>query len=64
MTVLIFSLLTGVIAWLSAMIAPAVVSWASYLGTIAVGSSRLGVLRYRYAPWGVMGAILIVMAAR
>lgn len=64
MTVLMFSLLIGVIAGLRAMTAPAVVSWAAYLGTIAVGSNRLGVLRYRYTPWGVIGAILIVMAAR
>ena len=47
MTILIFSLLIGVVAGLRAMTAPAVVSRAAYLGTIAVGGSWLGVLSAR-----------------
>jgi uncharacterized membrane protein len=51
MTLLLFSLLIGVIAGLRAMTAPAAVSWAAALGWIDVGHGWLAVLGYRWTPW-------------
>jgi uncharacterized membrane protein len=48
---LILSFLIGVIAGLRAMIAPAAVSWAAYLGAIHLGDSWLAFMGYRFTPW-------------
>jgi uncharacterized membrane protein len=57
MTVLLLSLLIGIIAGLRAMTAPAVVSWAARLGRLNLTSSGLAFLGYAYTPW-----ILTVLA--
>jgi uncharacterized membrane protein len=45
------ALLIGVIAGLRAMVAPAAVSWAAYLGWLNLGNSWLEFLGYTYTPW-------------
>jgi uncharacterized membrane protein len=45
------ALLIGVVAGLRAMTAPAVVSWAAYLGWIDLSQSWLAFLGYRWTPW-------------
>jgi uncharacterized membrane protein len=57
MTVLLLSLLIGIIAGLRAMTAPAVVSWAARLGRLNLTSTGLAFLGYAYTPW-----ILTVLA--
>jgi uncharacterized membrane protein len=51
MTMFILSFLIGIIAGLRAMIAPAAVSWAAYLGAIHLGDSWLAFMGYRFTPW-------------
>lgn len=51
MTIYILSFLIGIIAGLRAMIAPAAVSWAAYLGAIHLGDSWLAFMGYRFTPW-------------
>jgi uncharacterized membrane protein len=58
MTMFILSFLIGVIAGLRAMMAPAAVSWAAYLGALHLGDSWLAFMGYRFTPW-----ILSLMAA-
>lgn len=57
MTVLPFALLVGVVAGLRAMIAPAAVSWAAWLGALDLGGTWLAFLGYAWTPW-----ILTVLA--
>jgi uncharacterized membrane protein len=49
--VYVLALLIGVVAGLRAMTAPAVVSWAAYLGWIDLSQSSLAFLGYRWTPW-------------
>jgi uncharacterized membrane protein len=51
MVLLLLALLIGVIAGLRAMTAPAVVSWAAYLGWINLGDSWLWWLGHWITPW-------------
>jgi uncharacterized membrane protein len=51
MTMFILSFLIGIIAGLRAMIAPAAVSWAAYLGAVHLGDSWLAFMGYRFTPW-------------
>jgi uncharacterized membrane protein len=49
--VLLLALLIGILAGLRAMTAPAVVSWAAYLGWINLGDSWLSFLGHWITPW-------------
>jgi uncharacterized membrane protein len=49
--VLLLALLIGIVAGLRAMTAPAVVSWAAYLGWIDLGDSWLSFLGHWITPW-------------
>jgi len=49
--VYVLALLIGVVAGLRTMMAPAVVSWAAYLGRIDLSQSSLAFLGYRWTPW-------------
>ena len=49
--------LIGVVAGLRTMLAPALISWAAYLGWLPLGDSWLAFLGYTYTPW-----ILTVLA--
>jgi len=49
--VYVLALLIGVVAGLRTMMAPAVVSWAAYLGWIDLSQSSLAFLGYRWTPW-------------
>ncbi|WP_262029183.1 DUF4126 domain-containing protein [Microvirga sp. Mcv34] len=57
MVVYILALLIGVIAGLRAMMAPAAISWATFLGLIHLEGTWLAFLGYRFTPW-----ILTVLA--
>ena len=57
MLVYVLALAMGVVAGLRAMTAPAVVSWAAYLGLLALGGTWLGWLGRPWTPW-----ILTVLA--
>jgi uncharacterized membrane protein len=48
---LLLALLIGVVAGLRAMTAPAVVSWAAYLGWLNLGDSWLSFLGHWITPW-------------
>jgi uncharacterized membrane protein len=54
---LILAFLIGVVAGLRAMMAPAAVSWAAYLGWLPLSGSPLAFLGQGYTPW-----ILTVLA--
>ena len=47
----LFSLLTGVIAGLRAMTAPAAVSWAARMGWLNLAPTSLAFLGYVFTPW-------------
>ena len=49
--ILLLALLIGVVAGLRAMTAPAVVSWAAYLGWIDLSGSSLSFLGHWITPW-------------
>jgi uncharacterized membrane protein len=51
MLYLTLALLIAVVAGLRAMIAPAAVSWAAYLGWLNLENSWLAFLGYTYTPW-------------
>ena len=50
-TVVLFSLLIGIVAGLRAMMAPAAVSWAARLGWLNLSSTGLAFLGYAFTPW-------------
>jgi uncharacterized membrane protein len=56
-TMIVLSLLIGVIAGLRAMTAPAAVSWAARLGWLNLAPTGLAFLGYAFTPW-----ILTVLA--
>jgi uncharacterized membrane protein len=47
----LLALLIGIVAGLRAMAAPAVVSWAAYLGWLDLGGTWLAFLGHAWAPW-------------
>jgi len=49
--VYVLALLIGVVAGLRTMMAPALVSWAAYLGWIDLSQSSLAFLGHRWTPW-------------
>lgn len=49
----------GIVAGLRAMTAPAAVSWAAWLGWIAVGQSPVAFLALRFTPW-IFSALALV----
>jgi uncharacterized membrane protein len=51
MTVLLFSLLIGVITGLRAMTAPAAVSWAAHFGRLNLTPTPLAFMAYAWTPW-------------
>lgn len=53
MNVLLPALLIGVVAGLRAMTAPAVVSWAAWLGVLPLQGTPLAFLGWRFTPWVV-----------
>jgi uncharacterized membrane protein len=57
MTVYVLALLIGVIAGLRAVVAPAAVSWAAWLGWLPLQGTPLAFLGHPFAPW-----ILTVLA--
>jgi uncharacterized membrane protein len=57
MTVYVLALLIGVIAGLRAVVAPAAVSWAAWLGWLPLQGTPLAFLGHAVAPW-----ILTVLA--
>ena len=50
-TVLLLSVLIGIIAGLRAMTAPAAVSWAARLGSLNLAPTSLAFLGYAFTPW-------------
>lgn len=51
MSIYVFALLIGVIAGLRALIAPAAVSWAAFLGWLPVQDSWAAFMGYRFTPY-------------
>ena len=51
MTVIVLSLLIGIVAGLRAMTAPAAAAFAARYGTLAVGGTPLAVRGYAWGPW-------------
>jgi len=51
MTILVLSLLIGVIAGLRALTAPAAVAWAAYLGWLPLAATQLAFMGHVAAPW-------------
>ena len=51
MTILVLSLLIGVVAGLRAMTAPAAVAWAAHLGWLKVAGTPLAFMGHVAAPW-------------
>jgi uncharacterized membrane protein len=51
MSVYVLALLIGVVAGLRAMTAPAVVSWAAYLGRMHLENTWLAFLGYAWTPY-------------
>jgi uncharacterized membrane protein len=51
MTMLVSSLLIGVVAGLRALTAPAAVSWAARLGWLDLAATPLAFLGYAFTPW-------------
>src|SRR5678815_4430347 len=47
----LMSLAIGIVAGLRAMTAPAVVSWAAYLGWLKLDGSILAFMGYTWTPW-------------
>jgi uncharacterized membrane protein len=56
-TILLASLLIGIVAGLRAMTAPAAVSWAARVGSLNIAHTKLAFLGYAFTPW-----ILTVLA--
>lgn len=59
MTILVLSLLIGVVAGLRAMTAPAAVAWAAHLGWLSLAGTPLAFLGHVAAPW-VLSALALV----
>jgi len=59
MTILVLSLLIGVVAGLRAMTAPAAVAWAAHFGALSLAGTPLAFLGHAAAPW-VLGALALV----
>lgn len=59
MTILVFSLLIGVVAGLRAMTAPAAVAWAAHLGWLPLAGTPLAFLGHFAAPW-VLSVLALV----
>jgi uncharacterized membrane protein len=51
MSIYVLALLIGIVAGLRAMTAPAVVSWAAYLGWLHLENTRLAFLGFAYTPY-------------
>lgn len=51
MTFVLAALLIGIVAGLRTFTAPAVVSWALYLGWFSVGNSWTTFMGWRFTPW-------------
>jgi uncharacterized membrane protein len=51
LTVLLLSILIGIVAGLRAMTAPAAVSWAARLGWLNLAPTSLAFLGYAFTPW-------------
>ena len=51
MTILILSLLIGVVAGLRALTAPAVVAWAAHLGWLSLAGTPMAFMGHVAAPW-------------
>lgn len=51
MTVIVLSLLIGIVAGLRAMTAPAAAAFAARYGTLAVGGTPLAFMGYAWVPW-------------
>ncbi|HSK41843.1 MAG TPA: DUF4126 family protein [Arenibaculum sp.] len=51
MIVYLLALLIGIVAGLRTMMAPAVVSWAAYLGWLDLGGTWLAFLGHAWTPW-------------
>ena len=51
MTILVLSLLIGVVAGLRAMTAPAAVAWAAHLGGLSLAGTPLAFMSHVAAPW-------------
>jgi len=51
MSIYVFALLIGIIAGLRALIAPAAVSWAAFLGWVPVQGSWAAFMGYRFTPY-------------
>lgn len=47
----LLALLIGVVAGLRAMVAPAAVSWAAYLGRLDLDGTMLAFMGYTWTPW-------------
>ncbi|MGB3026586.1 DUF4126 domain-containing protein [Paradevosia shaoguanensis] len=62
MSLYVFALLIGIVAGLRAFTAPAVVSWAAYLGWIDLGNTWAGFMGATVTPWifTVLAAIELV----
>jgi uncharacterized membrane protein len=58
MTILILSLLIGVVAGLRALTAPAAVAWAAYLGWLPLAGTPLAFMGHVAAPW-VLGVLAL-----
>src|SRR6478672_7664253 len=58
LTAYLLALLIGCVAGLRSLTAPALVSWAAYLGRLHLDATWLAFLRYRWTPW-----ILTLLAA-
>ena len=59
MTILVLSLLIGVVAGLRAMTAPAAVAWAAHLGWLKVAGTPLAFMGHVATPW-VLTALALV----
>ena len=51
MTFVLAALLIGIVAGLRTFTAPAIVSWALYLGWFSVGTSWTAFMGWRFTPW-------------
>ena len=58
MTILILSLLIGVMAGLRAVVAPAVVAWGAHLGWLKLAGTPLAFMGHAAAPW-VLGVLAL-----
>lgn len=63
MIVYLLALLIGIVAGLRTMTAPAVVSWAAYLGWIHLDDTWLSFLGYTWTPWILTLLALVELVA-